>query len=192
MPLSPTFDDGPALKRLSDALPEPVMARCPGSWTVQGSGLFCWSVFRVYEATLFVQAPIKPQALDRQLANDFDGLPPFALLLSYLRNVTATQIASTSVNEMIRLHDVDPILAAQWGEQLSAVLPDVHLGDRLIGLFEPGHGVSFFANEAFVGRVAHAQFAAAFAAIWLDSRTKAPALRNALLGQSGQKDEVGR
>jgi len=185
MPLSPTFDDASALKSERNPMPEAVIARCPGPWKMQGTGLFRWSVFRVYQATLFVQSPLGsllPEALDRQLANASDELPAFALLLDYLRNVSASQIASTSVNEMIRLHDVDPIVATQWGEQMAALLPDVHLGDRLIGLFEPGHGVSFFSNDAFVGRVADANFAAAFAAIWLDSRTKAPALRDALLG----------
>jgi hypothetical protein len=189
MPLSPTFDDVSSTTSPIEALPETVLTRYPGPWAVQGSGLFCWSVFRVYEATLFVQSPLKREVLDSQLAHGLDGWHPFVLLLSYLRNVTASQIVSASVNEMISLHDIDPIVATQWGEQLSAVLPDVHLGDRLIGLFEPGHGVSFFANDAFVGRVADERFTAAFAAIWLDSRTKAPGLRNALLGQ---KDEASR
>ncbi|MFO7747528.1 MAG: chalcone isomerase family protein [Orrella sp.] len=178
MPLTSTFDDAPQHNHPSGGLPSSVASRGEGQWHLQGTGLFRWSVFRVYEASLFVQAPLSAEAI----ADCFDELPPFALVLNYLRNVSAAQIASTSVSEMIRLRNVDPIVAAQWGQQMAELLPDVSLGDKLIGLFKPGQGVVFYANASELGEVAHTTFVSSFASVWLDPNTKAPALRASLLG----------
>lgn len=183
MPVDPTFDDVQQQNRPPSGLPASVTSRCDGQWRLQGTGLFRWSVFRVYESSLFVQKPLTADAI----ANEFDDLSAFALVLNYLRNVSAAQIASTSVSEMIRLQTVDPIVAAQWGQQMATMLPDVGLGDKLVGLFEPGHGVSFFSNENFLGQVLDASFASAFAAVWLDPNTKAPALRTSLLGLQSER-----
>jgi hypothetical protein len=129
-----------------------------------------------------VQQPLSVNAIE----TDFSTLSPFALDLNYLRNVSAAQIAQTSVAEMIRIGDVDPIRAVEWGEQLGAVLPDVSLGDRLIGLFEPNHSVTFFSNDQYLGGVIEPAFVAAFASVWLDAKTKAPTLRAALLNLSAK------
>lgn len=178
MPLTSTFDDASPQNHPISGLPSDFASRGEDPWHLQGTGLFRWSVFRVYEASLFVQAPLSAEAI----ANCFDELPPFALVLNYLRNVSAAQIASTTVSEMIRLRNIDPIVAAQWGQQMAELLPDVSFGDKLIGLFKPGHGVVFYANAIEIGEVAHATFASAFACVWLDPKTKAPALRASLLG----------
>jgi hypothetical protein len=61
-------------------------------------------------------------------------------------------------------------------------LPAVKLGDRLVGVFEPGVGVSFFSREAALGSIEDPGFVDAFAAVWLDEQTRAPALRTKLLG----------
>jgi hypothetical protein len=177
MPVTQLFDDAPCFEADKSVLPQAVHERCPGSWSIQGTGLFKWSVFRVYEASLLVQQPLTPEAIE----TDFGSLLPFALDLRYLRNVSAVQIAQTSASEMIRLCDIDPVLATQWGEQLAGVLPDVGLGDRIVGLFEPNRSVTFFSNETYLGGVIEPAFVAAFAAVWLDPRTKAPGLRAALL-----------
>lgn len=183
MPVS-QLSDGVAIPDASQpSLPLAVHQRCEGSWSVQGTGLFKWSVFRVYQALLYVQQPLTPQ----NIATDFNALAPFALDLHYLRNLTAAQIAQTSASEMIRLCDVDPVRAAQWAAQLSGVLPDVGLGDRVVGLFEPNRSVTFFSNEIYLGGVIEADFVSAFAAVWLDPKTKAPGLRAALLNlRSGE------
>lgn len=183
MPVSGLFDDALHAQVSPEALPLALRQRCHGDWVVQGRGLFTWSVFRVYEASLVVQQPLTAQAIE----SHFNTLMPFALDLNYLRNVSAAQIAQTSVAEMIRLCDVDPVRAVQWGEQLCAVLPDVGLGDRLIGLFEPNHAVTFFSNDQYLGGVIEPAFVPAFASVWLNPKTKAPALRAALLNFSADK-----
>lgn len=180
MPVSGLFDDANHTHASLEALPQAFRQRCHGNWFVQGRGLFTWSVFRVYEASLLVQQPLTVDLIE----TDFNHLAPFAIDLNYLRNVSAAQIAQTSIAEMIRLCDVDPIRAVEWGEQLGAVLPDVSLGDRLIGLFEPNHSVTFFSNDVYLGGVIDPAFVPAFAAVWLDPKTKAPALRSALLNLS--------
>ena len=182
MPVSGLFDDAQHTYASPEELPQVLRQRCHGDWLVQGRGLFTWSVFRVYEASLLVQQPLTASAIE----TNFNTVAPFALDLNYLRNVSAAQIAQTSVAEMIRLTDVDPIRAVQWGQQLSAVLPDVGLGDRLIGLFEPNHAVTFFSNDQYLGGVVEPDFVPAFASVWLDPKTKAPALRAALLNLSAQ------
>lgn len=150
-------------------LPDCLLARSAGPWGAHGRGLFSWSVFRIYNATLWVQGP-------------FDGRERFVLDLAYLRRVSATQIVEASIDEMRRLRALDEPRLAVWREQLLSFFPDVGLGDRLLGLFEPGHGVVFFSQSAQLGEVRDAGFAEAFSAVWLDPRTKAPRLRQALLG----------
>ncbi|MCD8494466.1 MAG: chalcone isomerase family protein [Burkholderiaceae bacterium] len=166
MPVTTAFDDAPKIAPLPAALTE----RFGGQWQVHGQGLFTWSVFRVYRAALHVTA------------DGFSTDRVYALDLNYLRNVTAEQIAQTSVDEMQRIAGVDADTAERWGELLLGILPDVKLGDRLIGVFEPGVGVAFFNRDGALGDVRDPAFVDAFAAVWLDEQTRAPGLRAKLLG----------
>jgi hypothetical protein len=165
MPPSATFDDANAVAPLPQALRQ----RFGSTWQVLGHGLFTWSVFRVYRAALHVT--------DEGLSAG----SPFVLDLNYLRNVSAAQIAQTAAQEMQRLTDMTAPTAAKWGQVLEGLLPDVGLGDRLLGVFEPGVGVHFYFGEKSLGAIEDAGFAAAFAAVWLDERTRAPGLRAQLL-----------
>lgn len=166
MPVSAAFDDAHKIAPLPQALTD----RFSGNWRVHGQGLFTWSVFRVYRAALHVTGD----------GFKADGL--YALDLNYLRNVTAEQITETSVQEMQRISGVDAGTAERWGELLRGILPDVKLGDRLIGVFQPGFGVSFYSREASLGEIREPAFVDAFAAVWLDEQTRAPVLRAKLLG----------
>lgn len=168
MPLSTSFDD----VSNQAILPEAVRARFNGAWHLQGEGVFTWSVFRVYRMALHVLGE-----------GDFDPNRAFALDLNYLRNVSAPQIAETSVQEMRRISVCDESDLARWGTALGEILPDVKLGDRLIGVFAPECGVAFYSQDAHLGDIAEPAFAQAFAGIWLDALTRAPKLRAALLGQ---------
>lgn len=150
-------------------LPRHVQSFEQGHWTFSGCGVFSWSVFRLYRASLFVQGSV-------------DSGRPFALQLSYLRKVTAQQIADTSVQEFRRLELGSAEQQQQWGRVLLSLLPDVAMGDHLIGLFYPNQKVEFFDGSRHLGTVDDPAFAQAFAAIWLDPRTKGQALRKALLG----------
>ena len=180
MPVSTRFDD-PSTRQAAQQLPEHVLiagadiANCAAAaaqghaWKLSGSGVFSWSVFRLYRASLFVQGSI-------------DSGLPYALELSYLRRVSAQQIADTSVQQMQRLGFGQSEQLQAWREQLLGLLPNVALGDRLIGLFVPGREVVFFDATRRLGVISDPVFAEGFAAIWLDPRTEGQALRQSLLG----------
>ena len=180
MPVTTRFDD-PSTNQASQQLPDHVRVAAAdianlaataaqgNTWTLSGSGIFSWSVFRLYKASLFVQGSI-------------DSGLPYALELSYLRRVTAQQIADASVQQMQRLGFGQSEQLQAWHEQLLGLLPDVALGDRLIGLFVPGREVVFFDATTRLGLIDDPVFTEGFAAIWLDPRTEGQALRRALLG----------
>ena len=150
-------------------LPPVVTHQWPANWSVCGSGVFHWSVFKLYRATLY--AP-----------GDFDPSQPFALDLAYLRTIDAQQIVDTTMREIERLSRCDASVLSEWKLGLSKILPDVKLGDHLIGLFLPNQGVKFYSATNALGEVMSPAFAGAFAAIWLGPDTHSPTLRSALLG----------
>ena len=158
-------------RNLSGPLPAVLMADFALDWKVCGSGVLTWSVFRLYRATL--HAP-----------GVFDADRPFAIDLSYLRRIPADQIVERTIDEIRRLRTPDHEALTRWQGALSALIPDVSLGSRLIGVFEPGRGVSFYSDAQRLGEVCDPKFAESFAAIWLDPQARSPALRAALLGEA--------
>ena len=107
---------------------------------------------------------------------------PFALSLTYSRDIAGERILDASLKEMNKLGA--PVeQSGQWREQLARVLPDVKLGDTLTGIYTPGKGADFFYQNQKTGTLDDA-LAAFFFAIWLDPRTSEPELRRALIGQS--------
>jgi len=154
---------------LTYELPSCVVQCLPGAWQICGTGVFSWSVFKLYRASLHARGDFAPDQ-------------PFALDLAYLRNISAEQIVSTSIQEIERICALDPVRLKDWAVALLKILPDVSLGDHLVGLFLPRQGVKFFSEKDFLGEILDAEFVTAFAAIWLDEQTRSPALRKALLG----------
>ena len=153
-----------------DSLPAVVTADFDLAWAVCGSGVLTWNVFRLYRATL--HAP----------RGQFDLTRPFVIDLSYLRRIPAAQIVGRSIDEIRRLSAPGEGTLARWQVTLATLIPDVTLGSRLIGVFEPGRRVVFYSGSQRLGEFADAQFTDAFAAIWLDPDTRSPALRASLLG----------
>jgi hypothetical protein len=138
-----------------------------------GAGTLRWFGLHVYDARLFVQG-------DR-----YDPSRPFTLALRYGRDFAGERIAQTSIDEIRRLGFGTPAERERWLEAMRGLFPDVKRGDELAGVFQPGRGVQFVLNGRPIGEVADPAFAGAFAAIWLDPRTRAPELRAALLGPGG-------
>jgi len=134
-----------------------------------GSGEFRRFGFLVYEATLW--------------AGEDPQRPPLALRLDYKRNIEGRAIADASVNEMRRFVSDDGLLR-QWGEQMQRIFPDVKPGDHILGVYRPD-GARFYQGDRLLGAIDTPGFADAFFAIWLDTRTSAPDLRQALLRRSG-------
>lgn len=161
-------------------LPEVVTQADHHDWTLSGEGIFSWTVFRFYRARLFVAGErYEPEAAH-------------ALDLEYLRALPASQIVSVAMDEIKRLRGCDDALLSSWSDRLLSFIPDVCLGDRLIGVFTPGTGVRFYAAQTLLGAINDPVFAEAFAAIWLDPASKAEQLRLALLGQTERTLEAQR
>lgn len=153
-----------------DDLPEPFIAACAQDWALCGSGLFSWSVFRFYRARLLTQT------------GTFQEDQPFLLDLHYLRSLSGRQIVSTSIDEMTRISVRDQSRLQFWSDYLLTILPDVTLGDRLLGWFIPGERVAFYSATHYLGQIEDPAFVSQFSAIWLDEKTRSPGLRQALLG----------
>jgi hypothetical protein len=155
------------------AAPAPISATLPAA-RLAGEGALRWLGLRIYDARLWVG----PRGLDP----DRIGTDAFALEISYARSLSGAAIAERSAAEIARLD-----LAASegqrlgWLERMGAIFPDVRAGDRIAGVFDPRAGTRFFLNDRPIGSVADPAFARAFFGIWLDARTAAPQLREALL-----------
>lgn len=170
MPLSFKTDDTSRIAIMAEALPEVFKRACPDVWQLSGEGVFSWSVFKLYRARLLTQTGV------------FDPAKPFLLDLQYLRTLKGEQIVSTSLDEIARLNAITDEQRRVWTQTLTDIIPDVGLGDRLLGWFMPGKQVEFFSASQVLGLVQDADFVRMFSAIWLDERTRSPQLRQALLG----------
>lgn len=141
-----------------------------------GAGALRWLGLRIYDARLWVGPDgIDPGRLDAS---------PFALELGYARALSGAAIAERSAAEIARLGLATDAQRLDWLARMTVIFPDVPPGDRIAGVFDPESGTHFYLNDRPIGRVAGRDFGRAFFSIWLDRRTAAPALRDALLGDA--------
>ncbi len=135
---------------------------------LSGGGPFRYFGFHIYDAQLWVgDEGYKPDA-------------PFAIDLNYARNFDGEEIAKTSREEMERMQYGTAVQQEQWFGQMKAIFPDVKKGQHITGVFT-AQGVHFFFNGKAIGEVRNAAFSKAFAAIWMDPRTKANKVREQML-----------
>jgi len=139
-----------------------------------GEGEYRWFGLRIYTAQLWAAQP--SVTLDT----------PLALQLTYARNIAGQRLVDTSIDEIRRTHSstVSDATLARWRAALLQVLPDVRTGDRITGVYLPGEGARFYADDRATGQIHDPALAQAFFSIWLDPATRAPALRRQLLGLS--------
>ena len=137
-----------------------------------GKGRLTYWGFQVYEARLWAPPGFKADALASQA---------FALELDYLRDFAGTDIAARSLLEMRRSASISDAQAKAWMQEMLRVIPDVKKGDRVMGIHQPGNGVSFLVNGKPNGEIRDAGFANLFFGIWLSPKTSEPKLRSALL-----------
>ena len=170
MPSSFNADDNNLVEPSYESFPEAFNKACADSWQLCGEGVFSWSVFRFYRARLLTQT------------GTFDPDRPFLLDLHYLRALSGKQIVSASIDEMARLNTLSETQRTRWSVALESIIPDVVLGDRLLGWFVPDNRVEFFSDQQALGQIQDPDFAGMFSSIWLDEKTRSPSLREALLG----------
>jgi hypothetical protein len=107
---------------------------------------------------------------------------PFALALTYLRELDGEKIAARSIEEMRKQGVSDESALARWYDRLLRIIPDVGERDEIVGLAAPDGSTRFFLDGEPIGRVDEPGFTRAFFSIWLGETTSEPRLRDQLLG----------
>jgi hypothetical protein len=137
-----------------------------------GQGDFRKFGFLVYTARLYTPA------------EKFDTQAPFALELTYHRNIERDALVDASVKEIRRIQG-DTVSEAQlqaWRGQMQQSFVDVDEGSRLTGVYLPGKGAQFYVGDQLKSEIKDMAYAKAFFAIWLDPKSRDPDLRQQLLG----------
>ena len=138
---------------------------------IVGEGRLTVFTFDIYDARLY--AP----------NGTFLNQPPFAIELSYLRNIDGKKIADQSAEEMRNLHTVNEIKLADWHTQMRQIFPDVTAGDSITGIYTHSDQCHFYKGPQNIGHINDAQFCSLFFDIWLSEETRSPILRKKLLGE---------
>ncbi len=139
---------------------------------VVGRGVLSYAFWAIYEATLY--APY----------GRWDPAQPYALSITYFREIKGRDIADTSAQEIRRQGFRDEVTLAAWHTQMMAIFPDVKEGTLLSAVFTPGEHTTFYSGQDIIGTIKGNDFGRYFFGIWLSEQTSDPQLRRALLGQS--------
>jgi hypothetical protein len=148
---------------------EYIRAHVPAAEKV-GEGRMVYMVFDVYDATLYA-----PQG-------SWNSSKPYALQLSYLRNLNGKEIADVSVEEIRNQGFTNEAKLADWRTQMRNIFPDVKNGVSLTGVRTKAGTTIFYKDNVEIGRIKDPQFSKAFFGIWLNEKTSEPDLRRKLLG----------
>ena len=148
------------------------------SATLAGNYRFSiWGV-GIYDAKLWVEPGFKADEYARHA---------FALEMTYLRDFSSEALAKRSIQEMQRQPGFPQARLAAWQQDLRSALPDVHVGDRLTGVYRPNKTTIFLTNGRETGEVADTEFGPFFFGIWLSTHSSQPRLREALLADVQSK-----
>ena len=104
---------------------------------------------------------------------------PLAIKISYARDIKATQLVKTTVDEW---HRQKIEWKPEWQKQLNTLWPDVGQGDEIILRVDRDLNSHFFYNQELLGSIQDDAFAPAFLAIWLSENTLKPDLKRELTG----------
>ena len=109
---------------------------------------------------------------------------PYALSLSYLRELSGEELAERSIEEIEEQGFKDKKRLALWQKQMNVLFPDVDEGTTLTGVRDKnGHAV-FYSNGERLGIIKDKRFSYWFFGIWLGKKSTLPELRDQLLGRS--------
>jgi hypothetical protein len=108
---------------------------------------------------------------------------PFALELTYLRDLDGAKIAERSIEEMRKQGFSDEMTLARWYEWLANLIPDVGEQDQIVGLADEKGSAQFFFNGDLLGVIEEPEFTRRFFDIWLGEKSSEPNLRQQLLGE---------
>jgi hypothetical protein len=125
-----------------------------------------WSVF---DAKLYAQNA------------NFNPEQPFALSLSYLREIQGSEIVAKSISEMQAQNEFSKVELAEWKTRLSDIIPDVGSNTTITGIRDQAGTTLFYKNGEMIGQIENRRFTQGFFNIWLGEKTTETKLRNQLL-----------
>lgn len=109
---------------------------------------------------------------------------PFALSLSYLRDLDGESIVEASIDEMRAQGMGDEAVLERWRQEMASIFLDVDDQTTLTGVAdESGHAL-FYRNGEPVGVIRDPEFSRRFFNIWLGEKTSEPELRTQLIGRA--------
>ena len=135
-----------------------------------GEARFRLLIFDIYHAELF--AP----------GGRYDGAAPYALRLSYMRDVSKQTIVNTSVDEMRRQGSYSESGLADWAHWMGQYFPDMQNGDEATMVALSNGGMELYHNQVKIGQSDDPAFTDAFFAIWLSDNALKPDLSRQLRG----------
>ncbi len=159
---------------LAAASPFPVLANAElvsDEANIVGKSRLTYVFWDVYDAVLY--APQGNWSEDK----------PFALTLTYLRDLEGKAIAERSIEEMRKQGLDDDEQLADWQSVMTEIFPDVEEGDSLTGVASSDGHTQFYFNGEPAGTVEDSAFTQAFFDIWLSKDTSEPEMRKQLLGE---------
>lgn len=126
-----------------------------------------WSVF---DAELYAE--------DGEFSQD----KPFALSLSYLREIKGSEIVAKSLSEIKSQDSFTGEKLASWKSELDSIIPDVDTSTTITGVQNNNFHTLLYENGTLIGEIKDPEFTRAFFNIWLGEKTSEPKLRSRLLG----------
>ena len=135
-----------------------------------GEAHFRLFFFDIYRAALF--AP----------NGKYNGMAPFALKLSYMRDVSSRTIAEASIDEIRRQGSSNQARLVEWADWMDQHFPDMRNGDEAIMVALADGGMAFYHNREKRGQTDDSAFTKAFFAIWLSDNALKPDLSRRLRG----------
>jgi len=139
---------------------------------VVGEGRMKYLFWSVFDATLY--APNGVWSEDH----------PFALSLSYLRDLESSAIVDASIDEIRNQGMTDKATLDRWSRQMTEVFPDVDDKTTITGVVDQERNTIFYRNGELIGTIPDPVFSQFFFNIWLGEATSNPKLRSDLLGEA--------
>lgn len=152
-----------------DDIPIEVRQHVPNASLV-GEGMFTFYFWDVYRASLY--APNR----------NYDHTKPFALRLTYQRELEGKKIAQRSIDEMKKQGDLSADDSDKWLSLMNSIFPDVSEGDVITGIATKDGTSVFYVNGEKADEIEDKVFTQRFFDIWLSDKTSEPKFRKKLLG----------
>ena len=146
-----------------------------------GSARMTYLFWDVYDATLYAPNGIWHED------------QPYALSLTYLRDLEGEAIAKRSIEEIREQGFEDNEKLHQWQELMVSLFPNVSDQSNITGIRSQQGFTHFYHNGELIGSIEDPLFTIHFFNIWLGEKTSEPKLRKALLGfsQKGERHDNG-